>query len=156
LLLSARMLLRKSAWPLVGSISLRIVRPTVVLPQPLSPTKPSVSPSRTKKETSSTALTSAILRRKMPPWTGKYLQRFFTSKSASGRIVWSLDSGIGFHLRIVQPATGPMAGVRLQHGRRLVTDRHLLRAAIGKAASFGHKAGVGHDAADRRQPLFRL
>jgi hypothetical protein len=42
-------------WPEVGSINLRIAFPAVVLPQPLSPTNPSVSPLRMEKVMPSTA-----------------------------------------------------------------------------------------------------
>ena len=56
--------------------------PVVVLPQPLSPTSPRVSPWLMVKETLSTAFTSATLRWKMiPDVTGKYIFRFFTSSS---------------------------------------------------------------------------
>src|SRR5574341_1722637 len=51
----------KSTCPRVGSTSRSTVRPNFVLPQPDSPTKPSVSPRRMKKLTSSTARTH--------PWT---------------------------------------------------------------------------------------
>ena len=47
----------KTILPAVGSSSLMIVRPSVVLPQPDSPTMPTVSPGRTVKSTPSTALT---------------------------------------------------------------------------------------------------
>ena len=40
--------------PAVGSTNFTIARPRVVLPQPLSPTKPSVSPGRMEKLTSLT------------------------------------------------------------------------------------------------------
>ena len=46
----------KMILPAVGSISLMIVRPSVVLPQPDSPTTPSVSPRRRSRSTPSTAL----------------------------------------------------------------------------------------------------
>jgi hypothetical protein len=36
---------RMKIWPAVGSIARRIQRAVVVFPQPLSPTRPSVSPS---------------------------------------------------------------------------------------------------------------
>ncbi len=45
--------------PSVGSISRRTVRPTVDLPQPDSPTRPSVSPRRIEKLTPSTAIHGA-------------------------------------------------------------------------------------------------
>ena len=41
--------------PAVGSISRRIARPTVDLPQPDSPTSASVSPARIESDTPSTA-----------------------------------------------------------------------------------------------------
>ena len=44
--------------PAVGRSSRRMQRPVVVLPQPLSPTSPSVSPRRTVKSMPSTAFTS--------------------------------------------------------------------------------------------------
>ena len=47
--------------PSVASSSLSTVRPTVVLPQPDSPTSPSVSPGAIVNETSSTAFTVAVL-----------------------------------------------------------------------------------------------
>ena len=57
-----------------------MARPVVDLPQPDSPTSPSVSPSRTKNEIPSTALTSAILRwKRIPEVTGKYIFSASTS-----------------------------------------------------------------------------
>ena len=55
--------------PPVGSYRCRSVRPTVVLPQPDSPTRPSVSPGLMLKETPSTALSGVVL--KNPVFTGK-------------------------------------------------------------------------------------
>ena len=54
--------------PAVGSTMRRIASPVVDLPQPLSPTSPSVSPCRSAKLTPSTALTVAVWRRSRP-WT---------------------------------------------------------------------------------------
>jgi hypothetical protein len=56
--------------PLDGSTSRSTVRATVDLPQPDSPTRPSVSPGATEKLTPSTACTVPTRRRKMPPRTG--------------------------------------------------------------------------------------
>ncbi len=64
--------------PAVGSIRRRMHRPVVDLPQPDSPTSPSVSPFRIVKLTSSTAWTRATSREKSPPRMGKYFLRFFT------------------------------------------------------------------------------
>ncbi len=52
-----------------GSTSRSTVRATVDLPQPDSPTMPSVSPPPTEKLTPSTACTVPTCRRKMPPRT---------------------------------------------------------------------------------------
>ena len=63
--------------PSVGLYSCSKHRPVVVFPQPLSPTRPSVSPRRIVKLTSSTALMSATFRWKITPEvTGKYILRF--------------------------------------------------------------------------------
>ena len=69
--------------PTVGSISRSSSRPTVVLPQPDSPTRPSVSPRRISKLTPSTAWTDPTVRCRMPPLTGKCLTRSRTSTSGT-------------------------------------------------------------------------
>src|SRR5665213_1793388 len=57
-------------------------RPIVVLPQPLSPTRPKVSPRRIVRSTPSTAFTSPILRRvTIPSVIGKCMRRPRTSTS---------------------------------------------------------------------------
>src|SRR5581483_2260767 len=56
-----------------------MVRPTVVLPQPDSPTMPSVSPFLMEKLTSSTACTCATTRCITPARTGKYFFKFCTA-----------------------------------------------------------------------------
>ena len=65
---------KKTEPPLLG-VRRRIVRPIVVLPQPDSPTRPSVSPSRTVKLTPSTAFTQAVTFCITPERTGKYFFR---------------------------------------------------------------------------------
>src|SRR5438045_555508 len=69
--------------PDVGSMRRRIVRPVVDLPQPDSPTRPSVSPGCMSNVTSSTACTRATSREKSPPRMGKYFLRFLTRSRAS-------------------------------------------------------------------------
>ena len=59
------------------------VRPTVVLPQPDSPTSPSVSPRSSVNDTPSTACTSPTLRSNTPARTGKCLVRLRTSSSGA-------------------------------------------------------------------------
>ncbi len=58
-------------------------RPVVDLPQPDSPTSPSVSPALISNDTPSTAWTRATSREKSPPLIGKYLTRFRTLSSGS-------------------------------------------------------------------------
>ena len=70
---------RKITWPAVGSSSRTIVRPSVDLPQPDSPTSPSVSPSFTSKLTSSTACTRPTSRCRSPFRIGKYFLTWRTS-----------------------------------------------------------------------------
>ena len=70
--------------PAVGLYSRRMQRPVVVLPQPDSPTNPSVSPRRTVKVTPSTALICATARwNKIPEVTGKCIFRSRTSSRTS-------------------------------------------------------------------------
>jgi hypothetical protein len=65
--------------PAVGSYRRQIVLPAVVLPQPDSPTRPSVSPRSIVKLMSSTALRRARVRLNNPPSIAKYFFRFLTS-----------------------------------------------------------------------------
>ena len=51
------------------------VRPRVDLPQPDSPTRPTVSPRRTSRSTPSTAWSWPVVRRRKPCLTGKYFLR---------------------------------------------------------------------------------
>ena len=83
---------RKGTEPEVASMSRRIRRPVVDLPQPDSPTRPRVSPRRTSKVRPHTACTSSTTRRNRPARTGKCLTRSRTS-------------------RIFSPEAGPLAPV---------------------------------------------
>src|SRR5476651_1426519 len=67
-----------------------IARPTVVLPQPDSPTSPSVSPWLSANDTPSTARTSPVLRSSTPPKIGNLTFRSWTSRM--GGIVFVGDS----------------------------------------------------------------
>src|SRR5208282_4535410 len=67
--------------PAVGSTSRTMARPSVVLPQPLSPTSPSVSPGSRLKLTSSTAFTNSWAPLSSPCFTGKCTFTFLTSSS---------------------------------------------------------------------------
>ena len=63
--------------PSLASISRRMQRPTVVLPEPLSPTSATASPRPIVKDTSFTAVSS------LPPFTGKRLTRRSTSSTGA-------------------------------------------------------------------------
>src|SRR6516164_2818621 len=73
--------------PAVGFSSRRMQRPVVVLPQPLSPTSPKVSPRPTVKSIPSTALTSPTLRlMTIPSVIGKCIRSPLTSRSGLASI----------------------------------------------------------------------
>src|SRR5438105_14069739 len=99
--------------PEVGSSSLTSSRAVVLLPQPVSPTIPSVSPGLTENETPSTALTAPVRRCKMMPWViGKCLTRSRTSSRASPE-----DSGCWTACSV------PAAAIRSVLGRRVAQRR---------------------------------
>src|SRR4051812_47363860 len=59
-------------------------RASVDFPQPVSPTRPNVSPRRTSRLTPSTAWTTSFVRRNKPAdWTGKYLTTLSTLSRTS-------------------------------------------------------------------------
>src|SRR3989442_3806069 len=72
--------------PSVGSIKRSTLRPVVVFPQPLSPTRPSTSPSFTENDTPSTARTYPTVRDITPFLIGKYFFKFSTSSNGVGII----------------------------------------------------------------------
>src|SRR5215510_5825292 len=134
--------------PAVGSISRSTVRPTVVLPQPDSPTSPSVSPAAIVKLTPSTANTMPRARCSSPLRMGKYFLRSRTSSTVSGTVI---------PVKLARaPACSPMA-------RSLFLISGILRAAMllsVRAARRKHAAG--REIAERRhgtrnllQPLVR-
>ncbi len=61
-----------------------MLRPVVVLPQPLSPTRPSTSPARTVNDTPSTAFTYPVTRENSPLRMGNHVRRSVTSSNVSG------------------------------------------------------------------------
>src|SRR5215831_15189947 len=134
--------------PAVGSISRNTVRPTVDLPQPDSPTSPSVSPASIVKLTPSTAKT-------VPPARCNSLLR--TGKCFLRSRISSTVSGMAFPVKFARaPAGGPMAGAFF-----LVSG--ILRPAtlLGVRAA-RRKHAAGREIAERRhgaryflQPLDR-
>ncbi len=93
--------------PAVAGMSRRIVLPTVVLPQPDSPTSPSVSPLLMWNEMSLTALTCPAVSWRSPDLTGNQVRSSLTSRSGwvalgvSGMFVMVLDRvvGVGMYTR---------------------------------------------------------
>src|SRR3972149_9470109 len=124
-----------------------MARPEVDLPQPLSPTRPSVSPRRIWKLMPSPAFTSAILRWKMmPAVTGKCISRARTSSRTLSRdmvvdpTVWlSLTTDGRLLLRHVHPAGGVMLRVDEHKGRLLplALIDSVVAAGIERAAGQG-------------------
>ncbi len=135
--------------PSVGSSRRTMVRPSVDLPQPDSPTRPSVRPASTRKPTPSTARTWPIVRRSRGERTGKYVLRSCTSSSAR-------HTRLG--LRLVRldrkEAAGAMAGrERIERRHGIGATRSRARAAVAKAAAGRPLERRGDRALDRDQPV---
>src|SRR5262249_35896894 len=121
--------------PAVGRSSSRMQRPVVVLPQPLSPTSPNVSPRRRVKSTPSTARTSPTRRRaRMPSVTGKNLRRLLTSRSVGASVAGAVmrRSGRGAYLVAAQ-ARGQVARRPYRLERRPTLGTGLDREAAARA-----------------------
>ena len=141
--------------PLVLSSSRRISRPTVVLPQPDSPTRPSVSPGKMSNETSCTARTVPLAPRR-PPRTSKFLVRLRTVSSGSP-VLASVTvepapaarpdelavRDLGNAVTARQPA-----GVGADQFGLGLADRDSVRAARRKAAAGRRRRGIGRQAFD--------
>jgi hypothetical protein len=124
-----------------------MARPSVVLPQPLSPTRPSVSPGAMAKLTSSTAFTNSRARLNIPCFTGKCTFRFLTSsrlmvisKTGTAPNVpasTSTSSGISEHSGLGDRA----ARRETAAGREIADARDVAgngRKPVGVAAQFRH------------------
>src|SRR5437763_1086908 len=83
-----------------------IARPSVVFPQPLSPTRPTVSPGLMKRLTSSTARTKSLTRLKTPCFTGKRTLRLRTSSRFMGWYRTGRDRSFAVPVRAARGATG--------------------------------------------------
>src|SRR5215510_3515461 len=131
--------------PAVGSIRRRMHRPVVDLPQPDSPTSPSVSPALISKEMPSTACTRATSREKRPPLIGKCLTRFRTLRSGSAIVSLSL---------LVQPARHLVARFDFLE-RRLLLRVHRLDelAPRREPAALREVQQARDDAGDRLEAL---
>ena len=131
-----------STSPAVGSISRSTQRPVVLLPQPDSPTTPSVSPAASSKLTPSTACTWSTTRRSTPPRIGKCFFRSLTCSSGGCSCSRSRMQATRW-----PGATSRSGGVAWRHSARDML------AARGEAAAFGRVDQLGHGAGDGLQPL---
>src|SRR6188508_2625680 len=151
--------------PSVGSYRRRIVRPTVDLPHPDSPTSPSVSPRWMLSDTSSTALMSPTWRsRRMPLLIGNQTLRFSTSTRAPScppLVAASADNGRPRPLPLVHrhgvEAGDHVARLELAERRHLLAGLlHLVPAARLERARLRWVQHVARSALDRlelRLPL---
>src|SRR5918995_1834445 len=148
---------RNAIVPSVESIRRMIVRDIVVLPQPDSPTSPSVSPSATETVTSLTACTRATsrssLRRPRAAASRRSLDgaRLRVEPDLTGPDLAQLAL-----LRSREPAPVQMRGARVRtrlERRHLHALRELVRAARPEVAALGPVPQRRRQARDRRQPL---
>ena len=121
--------------PPVGSISRTRQRPRLVLPQPDSPTSPTVSPSSTSRLTPSIALTCSCVYPSKPAGTGKY---FFRSRISSSAILRSPEAGdamvsLDLDQRRLRCAAQP-ASARTQRSRK--------RQPVGQSSGLGTMPGM--------------
>src|SRR5215472_5543217 len=125
-------------------------RPVVVLPQPLSPTSPRVSPRRTIKSIPSTAFTSPTLRlMTIPSVTGKCICNPLTSRSGLASIAATLITSFvepdraEILVEVMARADPPPLDVgsvrndpvppQQEHGVRLVVEHVFLKLAHQRA-----------------------
>src|SRR5579875_3130030 len=133
----------KLIFPLSARSRATTRRPTVVLPQPDSPTRPNTSPSRIEKETSETAFTVPTLRRMRPPFiTGNSLTRWSTERSwgrfarSAARCLEDASTSAELHRHgAVLDVHGVEAGEPVRHvpveaGVRGLYERWLLLSAL--------------------------
>src|SRR5438270_3700382 len=163
-------------WPEVAGRRRTMTRPSVDLPHPDSPTRPSVSPAAMVRSTPSTAWTTPRPSR-LPP-VGKYLTSFSTltrglatvgsaagvTPGRSAGVGWScgaltIGSLLGFGLGVLDvlhqhPAPGVLPGIDL--GERRLLGEALVdpeAAARMELAAGRYPGEVGRHALDRDQPL---
>src|SRR6476659_342559 len=127
---------------------LMIARPTVVLPHPDSPTRPSVSPRCNWNEMPLTASTSPTRRNSTPPKTGNFTTRLWTSSSVSLVIGNRRLAAVR-----IEMATHPVTG-RVFNQRRVDIRTRLegVRAARHELAADGQAIDVGDRSRDDGEP----
>src|ERR1700737_297602 len=125
--------------PPVGGSRRRMQRPVVVLPQPDSPTRPSVSPRPLANPPPSPALTPAGRPPKSPPPTSKCFTRFSTRRIGSDVLMRS-GGGRGGRVKLV----GEPAG-------REVVGHDQLEPGLLLAAPVDGEGAPGREGAAHRQ-----
>src|SRR5215475_14047594 len=111
-----------------------MLRPVVDLPQPDSPTRPSVSPAMMSNVMSSTACTRATSRENRPPRIGKYFLRLRTLRSGSAMACLSVQEAGHFVARsdfLERRCVVEVHGLGQRAARREATAR-LLRTTQGR------------------------
>src|SRR5262245_48206313 len=148
---------RKRISPLDGAIARRMQRAVVVLPQPDSPTRPSVSPCSTAKLTSSTARTVATTRRRKPRRTSKNFCRRRTSRTGAVTALTAqpAQSRLGLVVMIEKARRRLRALDYPQGWRALGALGHHVRTARVEGAAGGPAERVGDRAGDGRQRRLR-
>src|SRR5215472_268774 len=131
---------QKRISPLSDSTTRTIILAIVVLPLPLSPTRPKHCPRATEKVIRSTACTLPRSVSKKPPFNAYALHRFATASSGAASAMRALPVQMAAHLgAVLQP---------LPNRRHLVANaRHPLRTTGVKAASGRSRERFGHVAA---------
>src|SRR5918994_3065947 len=127
--------------PPVGSISRTRHRPRVVLPQPDSPTNPSVSPLSTSRLTPSIAFTYSRAPPSRPARTGKHFVRSLTSSKGILRSLEACDVMTRFELD--------------QRRLRLRAARVSVPAPVTETAARWPVERIGDHAGNGLKPLLR-
>src|SRR5439155_1278517 len=133
----------KRMLPAVGFSSPRMSLDVVVLPQPDSPTRPSVAPAGIANETESTARTTPEDQPSAPLRTTKCLVRSMTSRR------WGAMSGPPMFSPTMEPAARRVAGRDVRLGWRLDAAVERGRAARGERAARAEGREVGRLPGDR-------
>src|SRR5438105_13980261 len=129
--------------PPVGLWSWRMARPVVLLPQPDSPTRPSVSPCLIANDTPSTARTVPTWRWKIPLVIGKWTWRLST-RNSSPTAVPLVGTCIG-RVVVVVGIMGPLDGLRGEFDLRVGAASNVDPAGDAVAWHDGLQARVlGH------------
>ena len=141
--------------PLVGSCSRISIRPSVDLPQPDSPTSPSVSPRRTSRSTPSTACTSSSARAASVPAVNREVLRQIARleracRRSCRRRLWPAAR------RVPQARDDTRGAPRRHDARRSSADRAAVEAVVAarlEPAALGRRGRTGGKPRIAREPL---